>query len=106
MGGWGNQILTVWDYPQFCDITALHLKHETTTADLLFDFIDLLIQHSSYPKAPWKWNKNGNIDPRDDELSNVNISQKNRIKVLLSEKTQGNRIWQKHFGEIGLWLFM
>lgn len=39
-------------------------------------FIDLLIQHRSHLKAPWKWNKNGNMDPWANELSILNISRK------------------------------
>lgn len=48
MGSWCNQTLTAWDCPQFCDILALHLKHETVTVR----FIAWLLSIYSFSIVP------------------------------------------------------
>lgn len=90
-----------------------HLLHETVLSsetsllctwntrqrqsDLLLDFIDLLIQHRSHLKAPWKWNKNGNMDPWADELSILNISRKSNSCTERQHRAMGHdkNTWEK-----------
>ena len=55
-------------------------------SDLLHDFIDLLIQHGSYMRALWKWNKNGNTDWRKGELSILKHQHK-KNKAIAPSKT-------------------
>lgn len=93
MSSWCNQTLTVRDYPQFCDITSLHLKYETTT--VIYCWILSIYSFSTVPfwqlceneikmviRTQRKWGIRFNISWKSNVCSNSDTRQRDVTKTL------------------------